>query len=62
MVELFFQDIITADGVSTTDLFAAIDNISTSIRTASSGVEAAKAEGMARLISQMKIQVPTHSQ
>ena len=43
-----FQDIITADGVST-DLFAAIDNISTSIRTASSGVEAAKAEGMAKI-------------
>ncbi len=43
-----FQDIITANGVST-DLFAAIDNISTSIRTASSGVEAAKAEGMAKI-------------
>jgi flagellar hook-associated protein 3 FlgL len=43
-----FQDIITANGVST-DLFAAIDNISTSIRTASSGVEAAKAEGIAKI-------------
>ncbi len=43
-----FQDIITANGVST-DLFAAIDNISTSIRTANSGVEAAKAEGIAKI-------------
>jgi len=43
-----FQDIITNEGVST-DLFAAIDNISTSIRTASSGVEAAKAEGITKI-------------
>ena len=43
-----FQDIITTKGVST-DLFAAIDNISTSIRTASSGVEAAKAEGITKI-------------
>ena len=43
-----FQDIITTEGVST-DLFAAIDNISTSIRTASSGVEAAKAEGITKI-------------
>ena len=43
-----FQDITTNKGVST-DLFAAIDNISTSIRTASSGVEAAKAEGITKI-------------
>ena len=43
-----FQDIITTEGVST-DLFAAIDNISTSIRTASGGVEAAKAEGITKI-------------
>ena len=36
-----FRDIVTSDGVST-DLFEAVDNISRSIRTASSGVEAAK--------------------
>ncbi len=43
-----FQDIVTSEGVST-DLFAAIDNISRSIRTAASGVEEAKAEGIAKL-------------
>ena len=43
-----FQDIVTSAGVST-DLFAAIDNVSRSIRTANSGVEAAKAEGMAKV-------------
>ena len=44
-----FQDIVTSAGVST-DLFAAIDNVSRSIRTANSGVEAAKADtGMAKV-------------
>ncbi len=43
-----FQDIVTSEGVST-DLFGAIDNISRSIRTASGGVESAKAEGMAKM-------------
>tara|TARA_B100000524_G_scaffold49444_4_gene23329 strand:- start:201 stop:1481 length:1281 start_codon:yes stop_codon:yes gene_type:complete len=43
-----FQDIVTSSGVST-DLFAAIDNISRSIRTANSGVEAAKAPGKAKI-------------
>tara|TARA_Y100000589_G_scaffold330253_1_gene379318 strand:- start:1790 stop:3073 length:1284 start_codon:yes stop_codon:yes gene_type:complete len=44
-----FQDIVTSAGVST-DLFAAVDNISRSIRTANSGVEAAKAgTGMAKI-------------
>ena len=43
-----FQDIVTSAGVST-DLFAAVDNISRSIRTAASGVEAAKAEGIAKI-------------
>ncbi|MEE2695422.1 MAG: flagellar hook-associated protein FlgL [Pseudomonadota bacterium] len=43
-----FQDIVTSEGVST-DLFAAIDNISRSIRTASGGVEEAKAEGIAKM-------------
>ena len=43
-----FQDIVTSAGVST-DLFGAIDNVSRSIRTANSGVEAAKAEGMAKV-------------
>ena len=43
-----FQDIQTSTGV-TTDLFAAVDNISRSIRTASSGVEAAKAPGSAKI-------------
>ena len=43
-----FQDIITSSGVST-DLFAAVDNISRSIRTANSGVEAAKAPGKAKI-------------
>ena len=43
-----FQDIITSSGVST-DLFAAVDNISRSIRTANSGVEAAKAPGEAKI-------------
>ena len=43
-----FQDIVTSAGVST-DLFAAIDNVSRSIRTANSGVEAARAEGMAKV-------------
>lgn len=44
-----FQDIVTSNGVST-DLFAAVDNISRSIRTANSGVEAAKAPGIAKMI------------
>ena len=43
-----FQDIVTSAGVST-DLFGAIDNVSRSIRTASGGVETARAEGMAKL-------------
>ena len=43
-----FQDIVTSAGVST-DLFAAVDNISRSIRTATGGVEAAKAEGIAKI-------------
>ena len=43
-----FQDIVTSSGVST-DLFAAVDNISRSIRTASSGVDEAKAPGSAKL-------------
>ena len=43
-----FRDIITSSGVST-DLFAAVDNISRSIRTANSGVEAAKAPGKAKI-------------
>ena len=43
-----FQDIVTSACVST-DLFAAIDNVSRSIRTANSGVEAARAEGMAKV-------------
>ncbi len=44
-----FQDIVTSSGVST-DLFAAVDNISRSIRTANAGVEAAKAgTGMAKI-------------
>ncbi len=43
-----FRDIVTSDGVST-DLFEAVDNISRSIRTASSGVEAAKAPGIAKI-------------
>ncbi len=43
-----FQDIVTSEGVST-DLFAAIDNISRSIRTAAGGVEEAKAEGIAKI-------------
>ena len=43
-----FQDIVTSTGVST-DLFESLDNISRSIRTASSGVEAAKAEGIAKI-------------
>ncbi|MAI84685.1 MAG: flagellar hook-associated protein 3 [Rickettsiales bacterium] len=43
-----FQDIVTSEGVST-DLFAAVDNISRSIRTANSHVEAAKAPGIAKL-------------
>mgnify|MGYP001488780268 CR=1 FL=1 len=43
-----FQDIVTSSGVST-DLFAAVDNVSRSIRTANSGVEAAKAPGIAKL-------------
>ena len=43
-----FKDIVTSSGVST-DLFEAIDNISRSIRTASSGVEAAKAPGIAKI-------------
>jgi flagellar hook-associated protein 3 FlgL len=43
-----FQDIVTSEGVST-DLFAAIDNISRSIRTAAGGVEEAKAEGIAKM-------------
>ena len=38
-----FQDIVTSAGVST-DLFAAIDNVSRSIRTANSGVEAVKTD------------------
>lgn len=44
-----FQDIVTSNGVST-DLFAAVDNISRSIRTANSGVEAAKAPGIAKML------------
>ena len=43
-----FQDIVTSEGVST-DLFAALDNISRSIRTATGGVEEAKAEGIAKI-------------
>ena len=43
-----FQDIVTSEGVST-DLFAALDNISRSIRTAAGGVEEAKAEGIAKI-------------
>ena len=43
-----FKDIVTSSGVST-DLFEAVDNISRSIRTASSGVEAAKALGIAKI-------------
>ncbi len=43
-----FQDIVTSAGVST-DLFAAIDNMTNSIRTANSGVEAAKAPGIAKV-------------
>lgn len=43
-----FRDIVTSSGVST-DLFEAVDNISRSIRTASSGVEAAKAPGIAKI-------------
>ena len=43
-----FRDIVTSDGVST-DLFEAVDNISRSIRTTSSGVEAAKAPGIAKI-------------
>ena len=44
-----FQDIVTSAGVST-DLFAAIDNVSRSIRTANAGVEAAKADtGIAKV-------------
>ena len=43
-----FKDIVTSSGVST-DLFEAVDNISRSIRTASSGVEAAKAPGIAKI-------------
>ncbi len=44
-----FQDIVTSAGVST-DLFAAIDNVSNSIRTANAGVEAAKADtGIAKV-------------
>ena len=44
-----FQDIVTTTGVST-DLFAAIDNVSRSIRTATSGVEAAKSDtGIAKV-------------
>ena len=44
-----FQDIVTRAGVST-DLFAAIDNVSRSIRTANSGVEAAKTDtGIAKV-------------
>ena len=44
-----FQDIVTSAGVST-DLFAAIDNVSRSIRTANSGVEAAKTDtGIAKV-------------
>jgi len=44
-----FQDIVTSAGVST-DLFAAVDNISRSIRTANGGVEAAKSDtGLAKI-------------
>ena len=44
-----FQDIVTSSGVST-DLFEAVDNISRSIRTAASGVEAAKSDtGLAKI-------------
>ena len=44
-----FQDIVTSAGVST-DLFAAVDNISRSIRTATGGVEAAKStSGLAKI-------------
>tara|TARA_B100000963_G_scaffold343579_2_gene345577 strand:+ start:2365 stop:3645 length:1281 start_codon:yes stop_codon:yes gene_type:complete len=43
-----FQDIVTSEGVST-DLFAALDNISRSIRTAAGGVEEAKATGIAKI-------------
>ena len=53
-----FQDIVTSAGVST-DLFAAIDNVSRSIRTANSGVETAKADtGMAKSHLQIKTQEP----
>ena len=44
-----FQDIVTSTGVST-DLFAAVDNVSRSIRTANSGVESAKAPGKAKIM------------
>ena len=43
-----FQDIVTSAGVST-DMFAALDNVSRSIRTANSGVESAKAPGIAKM-------------
>tara|TARA_B100000003_G_scaffold94152_1_gene84474 strand:- start:2672 stop:3955 length:1284 start_codon:yes stop_codon:yes gene_type:complete len=44
-----FQDIVTSAGVST-DLFAAIDNVSRSIRTATGGVETAKTDsGLAKI-------------
>ena len=43
-----FQDIVTSEGIST-DLFAALDNISRSIRTAAGGVEEAKATGIAKI-------------
>ena len=43
-----FQDIVTSEGVST-DLFAALDNISRSIRTAAGGVEEARANGIAKI-------------
>ena len=43
-----FQDIVTSTGVST-DMFAALDNVSRSIRTATAGVESAKAPGIAKI-------------
>ena len=43
-----FRDIVTSSGVST-DMFAALDNVSRSIRTATSGVESAKAPGIAKV-------------
>ena len=56
-----FQDIVTSAGVST-DLFAAIDNVSRSIRTANSGVEAAKADtGMAKVTLTNQNPEPIHS-